>query len=185
MSSNIKIQRICQFCGIEFTARTTTTMYCSHKCNSADYKAKVKAAKVETSNKETRTIKTKPIEELKVKEFLTVKDVAALLNCSIRTVYYHIELGNIKAVNLGQRITRIKRSTLDELFEQPQQIKPQPIIESIEYDISDCYNISEVLKKYSISEKALHDIIKRNNIPKTKKGKFAYIPKVLIDKLLN
>lgn len=117
MSTNIQVQRICQHCGSEFTARTTKTLYCSHKCNSADYKAKVRAAKVEASNQETLQIRTRPIEELKAKEFLTVKEVAILLNCSLRTVYYSIEAGNIKAVNLGQRITRVQRSQLDKLFQ--------------------------------------------------------------------
>ena len=61
MSSNIKVQRICQHCGKEFTARTTITLYCSHRCNSAAYKAKQRAERVEQSNKETQRIKTQPI----------------------------------------------------------------------------------------------------------------------------
>jgi excisionase family DNA binding protein len=117
MSSKIEVQRICQHCGKEFTARTTTTLYCSHRCNSIAYKAKQRAIKVEQSNKETQRIKNQPIEELKAKEFLTVREVAQLLNCSVRSAYYYIECGTIKAVNLGQRITRIKRSEIDKLFD--------------------------------------------------------------------
>ena len=117
MSTNIKVQRICQHCGNEFTARTTKTLYCSHRCNSAALKAKIRAAKIEASNIETQRVRARPIEELKAKEFLTVRDVATLLNCSLRSVYYSIESGNIKAVNLGQRITRVKRSDLDKLFQ--------------------------------------------------------------------
>src|SRR5665647_331842 len=110
MSSNIQVQRICQFCGKEFTARKTTSKCCSDDCSKRAYKARLRAAKVEVSNKETQRIKTQPIEDIKAKEFLTVRNVATLLNCSIRSVYYYIENGNIKAVNLGQRITRVKRS---------------------------------------------------------------------------
>lgn len=183
MSSNIKIQRICQHCGNEFTARTTTTLYCSHRCNSAAYKAKQRAGKVEQSNKETQRIKSQPIEELKAKEFLTVREVARLLNCSVRSAYYYIESGTIKAVNLGQRITRVKRSEIDKLFEQPQPVTPQP--EQIQFDIADCYNLTEVQDKYGISETALQNLIKRNSIPKIKKGWFAYVPKTVIDKLLS
>ena len=69
MSSNIKVQRICQHCGNEFTARTTVTQYCSDTCSKRAYKARIKAAKIESSNKETQQIKTRPIEELKAKEF--------------------------------------------------------------------------------------------------------------------
>jgi excisionase family DNA binding protein len=117
MSSKIEVKRICQHCGNEFTARTTVTRFCSHRCNSAAYKAKKGIDKVEQSNRETLQIKTQAIEELKAKEFLTVRELARLLNCSVRSAYYSIESGNIKAVNLGQRITRVKRSEIDKLFE--------------------------------------------------------------------
>ncbi len=116
MSSNIQVQRICQHCGKEFTARTTVTQYCGDDCAKRAYKARAKNSKVEASNSETQCIKSQPIEELKAKEFLTVRDVARLLNCSVRSAYYYIESGNIKAVNLGQRITRVKRSEIDKLF---------------------------------------------------------------------
>lgn len=116
MSSNIEVQRICQRCNSEFTARTTKTKYCSHNCSRAAYKAKIRAEKVNKSNIETVKIKTKPIEELQTKEFLNVRETAILLNCSVRTVYNNIENGNIKAINLSQRVTRIKRSDIDKLF---------------------------------------------------------------------
>ena len=183
MSSNIQVQRICQHCGTEFTARTTVTKYCSHRCGSAANKAKKRAEKVQKSNTETKQIKTKPIEELKAKEFLTVREVARLLNCSVRSAYYYIESGTIKAVNLGQRITRVKRSEIDKLFEQPQPEQPKP--ETKQFDVTDCYTINEVLEKYSISETALQNLIKRESIPKIKKGWYAYVPKLLIDKYLS
>ena len=183
MSSKIEVQRICLHCGNEFTARTTVTQYCSNTCSKRAYKARLKVSKIEASNKQTQRIKNQPIEELKAKEFLTVREVARLLNCSVRSAYYYIESGTIKAVNLGQRITRVKRSEIDKLFEQPQPIIPQP--EQKQFDISDCYNLTEVQDKYGISETALQNLIKRNSIPKIKKGWFAYVPKTVIDKLLS
>lgn len=116
MSSNIQVQRICQHCNNEFTARTTVTKYCSDTCSKRAYKARLKVSKIETSNRQTQQIKNQPIEELKAKEFLTVREVACLLNCSVRSTYYYIESGTIKAVNLGKRITRVKRSEIDKLF---------------------------------------------------------------------
>lgn len=117
MSSNIKVQKICQHCNKEFTARTTVTKYCGDTCSKRAYKARMRAIKIGESNKETQRIKSKPIEDLNAKEFLTVKEVATLLNCSVRSVYYYIENGKLKAVNLSQRITRVKRSDIDKLFE--------------------------------------------------------------------
>jgi len=116
MSSNIEVQRICQHCGKEFTARTTVTQYCGDNCAKQAYKVRQRVARIEASNKETLYIKTKPLEEIKAKEFLTVRDVATLLNCSVRSVYYYIKCGNIKAVNLAERITRVRRSDIDNLF---------------------------------------------------------------------
>ena len=117
MSSKIEVQRVCEHCKHEFTARTTVTKYCSHRCAQRAYKARKRAEKVQRSNTETTRVKQQPVEALKAKEFLTVREVAKLLNCSIRMAYYLIEKGNIKAVNLGQRLTRVKRAEIDKLFE--------------------------------------------------------------------
>jgi len=117
MSSNIHIQRICKHCGEEFTARTTVTKYCGDNCAKRAYKARKRAERIEESNVETLQIITRPVEELKAKEYLTAQDVSKLLDCSVRSVYYYIESGTIKATNIGKRLTRIKRSELDKLFE--------------------------------------------------------------------
>ena len=183
MSSKIEVQRICKHCGNEFTARTTVTQFCGDTCAKRAYKARLRAAKVGESNRETQRIKNQPIEELKAKEFLTVREVARLLNCSVRSAYYYIESGTIKAVNLGQRITRVKRSEIDKLFEQPQSVTPQP--EQMQFDIAECYTTEQVRGKYNISESGLRGLIIKHNIPKFRKGWFAYVPKTVIDKLLS
>lgn len=117
MSSNIEVQRICQYCKHEFTAKTTVTKYCSHNCASRAHKERVRQNKIHQSNVYTRKVKFQSIEELQAKEFLTVRDVATLLQCSVRSVYYYIEDGTIQATNLGQRLIRIKRSDINKIFE--------------------------------------------------------------------
>lgn len=118
MSSNIQVQRICEHCGSEFTARTTVTRFCGDVCAKRAYKVRLKNQKVQRSNEETKAVIQKPIQELNSKQILTAKEVASLLNCSLRTVYYQIESGNIKAVNFGQRLTRIRRSEIERVFDQ-------------------------------------------------------------------
>jgi len=187
MSSNIKVQRICQQCGKEFTARTTVTQYCSDPCSKRAYKARLRVSKIEASNKHTQRIKSQPIEELKAKAFLSIADTCKLIGISRRTVYRIIERGELIIGKAGKR-TIIRRSDLDRLlFEQPRTDPPQPENqpEQRKFDISECYNLTEIHGHYNISEKALHDIIIRNNIPKIKKGRFAYVPKSVIDKLLS
>jgi len=115
---------------------------------------------------------------------LTVTQVSKLINCSRQNVYKLINSGKLRATNILEKKTIIKRSDLDKLFNKPKQVYVIKEPQQIQIDITDCYNLTEIQNKYSISEKALHDIIKRNNIPKLKKGWYAYVPKNLIDELL-
>ena len=121
-TSTFKILKQCLMCGNMFEAQRVSTKYCSHKCNNKHYKLKIKLDKkdiAELDLRETKIkFKTTALNKalIKEKEFLTVREVARLLNCSVRTAYYSIEKKNIKAVNLGQRITRVKRSDIDKLF---------------------------------------------------------------------
>lgn len=115
MSSNIRITRVCEFCGNEFTAQTTRTRYCSHKCNSRHYKALQKGKKIEASNQETRQVLNMAIEELKTKEFLSIEDTCTLLGVSRWTVWRGIKRNDINAVKIGRR-TLIKRTEIDKLF---------------------------------------------------------------------
>jgi hypothetical protein len=70
MSSNIRVQKICEHCGNEFTARTTVTRHCSDNCAKRAYKARKRADKVEESNITTILIQSRPIRELKEKPYL-------------------------------------------------------------------------------------------------------------------
>lgn len=120
MSSKIQIKRICEYCGNEFTAQTTVTRFCSHKCNSRAYKLKVKELKVGKSNEETNQQKILSasdvqLEVIKQKDFLSIKEAYSLLGISERTFYRLMKEGTIQATKLGGR-TIIKRSVIDNLF---------------------------------------------------------------------
>tara|TARA_R110002096_G_C14196168_1_gene688430 strand:- start:16 stop:372 length:357 start_codon:yes stop_codon:yes gene_type:complete len=115
MSSNIRIQRICQFCNNEFTAKTTVTQYCSDVCAKRAYKQRKKQENIKASIKETRRIITLPIEQLKAKEFLTIAEACKLLSVSRWTIWRRIKSNEIKASKIGSR-TIIKRTEIDKLF---------------------------------------------------------------------
>lgn len=178
MSSNILVQRICQHCNTEFTAKTTVTKYCSNGCAKKAYKVRKRNEKIEQSNQQTNIIKDKPIININSKEFLSVPETAILLGCSTKTIYRLISKKEINAHNLGTRLTRVKRSEIDKRLANGKEQEP------LQYDISECYTISETVDKYGISNGALYNLIKRNEIPKIEKGKYTYIPKKLIDNLL-
>src|SRR5436853_7838771 len=101
MSSNIRIQRICQQCGKEFEAKTTTTKFCSHKCASRANKANVKALKIELSNKETGRITNKAVDELTAKDFLSISETCELLGISRSNIWMSINSSNNNSLERG------------------------------------------------------------------------------------
>lgn len=115
MSSNIEIIRICQFCNNKFTARTTVTKYCSHRCASRSYKARQRGNDIAKSNQETAEIISAPIIELQAKDFLSVSDASELLGVSRWTLSRAINDGRLNAVRFGKRIV-IRRTEIDRLF---------------------------------------------------------------------
>jgi excisionase family DNA binding protein len=81
-----------------------------------DYKAKLRAIKIEKSDIETQRIKNQPIKELKEKEFLSVTQVSKLIGCSRQNVYNLINTGKLKATNILLKKTIVKRSEIDKLL---------------------------------------------------------------------
>lgn len=184
MSSNIKIQRICEYCNEEFTARTTVTKYCSASCSKRAYKARKRTEKIKTSNAETHKIQIQPIEVLKAKEFLSIKEVCNLIGISRRTIYRMFDRKELNIIKIGTR-TIIKRSDLDKILTpQKKETKHKETAPNKKYNISDCYNLKEIQEKYNISRNTINRIIVQNNIKKIQKGKFVYVPKMIIDKYL-
>ena len=181
MSSNIRVQRICQHCKQEFTARTTVTKYCGNRCAKYAYKARHRKKNVEKSNAETKAIIEKPLTNLNIKAFLSIAEASKLLGVSRSTFNRMMKRGAVRFAKVGTRVI-IRRADIESIFELPQRLEQEK--KPKEYMIEDCYTISQVLDRFGVSDKALHEIIKRNEIPKIKKGRYAYVPKELIEKLL-
>jgi len=179
MSSNIEVQRICENCRKMFTAKTTKTRYCSHKCNSRGYKAKVKDNKIETSNKETALLTEVASVSISAKDFLNIMEASKLLGISRSTLYRIIERGEINTKKIGRR-TIIRRSDLNNFFEMPDIIIPSNRLPPI----SECYTINEMHEKFGISPAALYNLIRREGIPRFSKGRFTYVVKSDIEKVL-
>lgn len=185
----MKIERICQYCNSVFVAQKTTTKYCSLKCGSRAYKSNVKALRIELSNKETQAIKNS---DLNTKEFLSVVDAARLLGVSRRVIYAMISRGELITNNLNQRLTRIRRAEIDKLFTGNVGINSDTTKNNSDQEIippfsklteSSYYSTQEVREKYGVSESALRQLIIKHEIPKYRRGWFAYVPKSVIDKL--
>jgi len=117
MSSNIRIESTCNFCGEIFIAKTLKTRYCSHTCNSRDYKMKLKNKKLNGEVKKRKDNEiSKDLEALKDREFLSARDAAVIVGCSTKTIYRLLSDGTIKGVNLSKRLIRINKKSLDKII---------------------------------------------------------------------
>ena len=115
MSTNLRVIRICNYCGKSFEARTTVTRYCSHLCNSRAYKIQVKNLKIDKSDNQTTATIEKPIIDLKAKDYLSLAETCTMLGISRMTLHRQIKEGKIKSKRMGKRVI-ISKKHLEEFF---------------------------------------------------------------------
>jgi len=113
MSSKIVVQRVCCHCGCKFTARTTRTKYCSHKCANRAYKSRKRDKKIAISNIETLKVMSLDIEVLKYQDYLSIPEAAKLYRISRSTIYRMAECGKISIGKIGRR-SILRRAELDD-----------------------------------------------------------------------
>lgn len=183
-TSTFKIIKQCENCGNMFESQKRTTRFCTHKCNSQNYKLRKKLERKKEVEKETfKKAIARPktnalsLELIKQKEFLKVKELSILFNCSKQTIYRMINSNEINAVNLSTNLTRIRRKDIEQLFEKP--ILKEPDVLTTE----NCYTMDEIIEKYKVSRNTIYNYTRKHNIKRFKKGKFSYYSKVDIDKL--
>ena len=164
MSSNLKIKRICAWCGKEFIAQKTTTACCSKQCANALYKKRKRDEAIKTNNQIVRKkIEEKPIERIKDKPFLTITEVALYLGVTRPTVYSYIRRDELKVIRLGFKYL-LKKEDIDKLFNTPTEFHT-PTKEKA--PITDFYTTVEVKEKYHINESWIFAIAKKHGIPRT------------------
>lgn len=175
MSSTIKIERICGFCGDSFTAKTTVTQFCSHKCSSRAYKARKRTEKINTSNTTTYQARVKTEVNISNKEYLSIADVCRLLGVARQTVYNLINRGELEMGKFGGR-TIIRKSNIDNLLNK--------YSEPLRRDTSsnEYYTIKEVEELYNIKYGRLYEIVKKYKIPKRLYKNKLHISKPHVDK---
>ena len=114
-TTNMRIERTCEYCKNSFIAQKVTTRYCSNLCNSRDYKKRMREKKIGIVIEED-SYKNKGFDPIiKEKEFLSIKEVCMLLGASRWTVYRMIDSGQVKAVKIGWK-TIIERNEINKLF---------------------------------------------------------------------
>ena len=185
--SKLKIPKVCEHCGKAFEARTFNTRFCSDACNNASLRKRKKQALDEERKQQILQESTAIIAEIQTRPYISIAEAVILFGISKDTIRRLIRAGKIPAVNLGQRLTRISRTHIEAMFTAVAipEVKPQEQqAVKLQYEPSECYTINEVSEKYGVSLSTVSNTIRRNSIPKRQVGKFVYVPKTLIDKLL-
>lgn len=187
--SNIRIPRLCEFCGQPFEAKQIRSRFCSRLCA---VKASQQKHKEEQSAQRENLLQAAAgeIAAIQTRPYITVAEATKLFGISKDTIRRLIKHGKIPAVNLGERLTRISRLHLEAMFQEvplpvEEQYDPQPVAENFPYQLSDCYTVTEIAEKFGIAQPSASYIIRKKNIPSHKEGRFVYVPKVVIDDLMS
>lgn len=161
MSSTIEFQKCCEFCGASFTARKSSTRYCSKRCAEHAYKQRKREEHVASTQK-TLDAKATGAEEKLL--FLSPCQCAKLIGVSTRTLYRYLERGSIPCIQFSGK-TFISRNVLDEMFKSssPYIKREAKACEPI----TEFYTTKEVLEKFSIGNSWLYKMAAKHNIPKT------------------
>jgi excisionase family DNA binding protein len=121
MSSNMQLEFVCEYCKKEFTAKKTTTRFCSHNCARQSHKERTRNAKI--TNALARRSEIKPIQPksapeysiIKDKELLTINEASQLLNITPVTFRRWLKAKKVISSRIGKK-HMIQRTYLDKLI---------------------------------------------------------------------
>lgn len=178
--AKFEIERKCEICGKSFMAKTLTSKYCSKNCSQAAYRQKKK------EEEEFLLRKQKAARIPQGQAYLSIADAIVIFDIGRDTLYRLIHDKAVRSFNLGQRMTRICRSDLEERFNlRPFDEKRKVVNEIKTYRLEpeDCYTIGEIAKKFKINDCTVYLHIRKYSIPIRQIGNYVYAPKSEIDQL--
>ena len=184
MSSNIRIERICEWCGKQFTAQTTVTRFCSKRCSEHAYKERLRQKKISLSNQETAQNSRE--KESRNKEFLTPSETARYLGVGRTYIYDCINRGKIKITRIGRK-TLISKADIQAMFDflTPKENISAAPAEKKSKSLADFYTRADIREKYGVKDSWIYKVVAENNVPKTIIRGKAYFSKSHIDRLFS
>lgn len=182
MSSNIKIERICEWCGKNFIAQTTVTRFCSKRCSEHSYKERLRQKKMAVSNQETVQTNFK----WRDKDYLTPTQAAELLGIGRMSIYRYIRNGKIKVVRFARK-TLISKADIQAMFDflTPKENTSSEPAEKKSKSLTDFYTRADIREKYGVKDSWIYKVVAENNVPKTILRGKAYFSKSHIDRLFS
>lgn len=167
----INVIRICEFCGEQFSAKTTTTKYCSLSCNRRAYKKNQRDKKIEISELRTQYVKREKVTHTDA-EILTIAQAATLLgSTNRRCIERLIAAGKLKATRITPRKIRILRIDVLALFDNNIQLDREAFknedddvltAEHTKAMVDKLYTIDELKVLFSKKRDALYCYLRRN-----------------------
>jgi len=176
----VKIQKQCVVCKKPFIPKTVDSIYCSKKCSDVAYRKK----KAQQKKEEQRKIVANKIPTDRL--YISVPEAITIFGIAKSTLYRLIRQRQIPAINLGARLVRIDRTSIEEMFPIRQltpNIKEKPAVKLYSLERKDCYTIGEISQKFGISNSSVYKHIRKFSIPTRQIGKYVYAPKSEIDNL--
>ena len=182
MSSNIRIERICEWCGNKFIAQTTVTRFCTKRCAEHSYKERLRQKKMAVSNQETAQTNIK----WRDKDYLTPTQAAELLGIGRMSIYRYIRNGKIKVVRFARK-TLISKADIQAMFDflPPKDITSVESAEKKSKSLADFYTRADIREKYGVKDSWIYKVVAENNVPKTIIRGKAYFSKSHIDRLFS
>ena len=186
--------RKCAHCGKMFVTNSGMQKYCSEECATA-----AKETKKKKQHDFLRAVE--PVMELRQQEYLTFSKAAILLGCTRQYVYKLVEQGKLPASRLSTRMTLIRRSDIEKMFEaNPYNrvlpcSKPKSIVakkaktamkkdarsEQSADEVLEYYSGEEVMQTYKVKQSWLYASAKRHQIPMCRIAGRNYYSKKHID----
>ena len=115
----MRIVKICQYCKNEFIAKKTNSRTCSDTCAKRLYKRNQRNKKIAHAEIKTKFtqrpdlfIEENQMRAIQVKENLTLKEAAILLNISALTLRRWILSGKVKSDKVGRKHLILKSTLL-------------------------------------------------------------------------
>ncbi len=121
MSSNIRINKVCQHCNRVFIAKTTVTKFCSDQCAKFNYKKRQKEARIEESQADTEKQLSEGKQQIKnasvasSAEMVGIGRLSAITGLSERTIFRLIKDPAFPRVKIGKRLLFKKDAVIDYL----------------------------------------------------------------------
>lgn len=182
MSSNIRIDKTCEWCGKQFTAQTTVTRFCSKRCSEHSYKERMRQQKIQ--NTLNNPAPTPALSTIKEKDYLTVAEAGQILGMTRQGVYKLIHRGDLAASKISSRLTLIKRGSIDAMLESS-PYKKRETSEKKPKSLDDFYTRAEIREKFGVKDSWIYKVVAENSVPKTIIRGKAYFSKPHIDRLFS